>query len=439
MNSKKLGLFGGEPTITQPLPHVIWPPAANSEELYSLQAQRQTDISIKGKTGPIAILENTFQAYLRSGNYSRDPKYCISFNSGTSALLAAYFAIGIEPGDEVICPAITYHAAVSPLFFLRAQPILVDVDPQTWTLNPSLIEAEITPKTKAITVVHQWGHPADLAAIIKLAKKYKLKIVEDCSHAHGSTYQGMYVGTFGDVAVFSLQANKIMFAGEGGLLVTPNPEIHDRATILGHYRDRARDEIISPEYQKYWVTGYGLKLRMAPLSAVTAQFSLDTLPDRIAQRHKCLNYLSQLLSDLPEIQVPITKPDCFRGAWYGYKPIYVQENFSNITRTQYLTALQAEGLDVSEPGSPAFSQLPLFQDKDDHMWHHTTKTRVYHQGEFPIAEKLAATALSLPTFTCWPEDKPIIEKYAAAFHKVHHMQTELAQFFDTTNSEKGKN
>jgi dTDP-4-amino-4,6-dideoxygalactose transaminase len=227
------------------------------------------------------------------------------------------------------------------------------------------------------------------------------------------------VGTFGDIAVFSLQANKIVFAGEGGILVTNSSEYHDRATLLGHYRDRSRDEIVDPFYQQFWVTGYGIKLRMSPYNAITALFSLQLLDEHIANRKKCLEYFAHGLVAFPELTVPQKVGDVDLGAWYGFKPLYDFTKLKGISRDRYIAALKAEGVEVSEPGSPAFSELPLFTIQNDRMFRDRSGKRVYKPGEFPVAEQLAAQGLSLPTFTKWPEDKKIIDQYLAAFAKVH--------------------
>jgi dTDP-4-amino-4,6-dideoxygalactose transaminase len=228
---KKLAINGGSKSVTIPKPHEIWPPKASIRELIELAYQRNKDIGIKGKTGPIKFFEDLFAEFM-----NHKVRYQITFNSGTSALFAAYFAIGLNEGDEVIGPALTYHAALSPLFVLKAHPVLVDIDVNTRCIDVNKIEEKITSKTKAITVVHQWGHPADMDKILLIAKKHNLKIIEDCSHAHGSKYKNELCGTFGDVAIFSLQTNKAMFAGEGGILITNNSEIYNRATLLGHSR-----------------------------------------------------------------------------------------------------------------------------------------------------------------------------------------------------------
>lgn len=411
---KKLAINGGKKSVTIKQPHFIWPPRSTKLEKDALTRQRDTDISIKGSSGPIRNLENAFRNFL-----DNKVKFVITFNSGTSALLAAYFALGIDEQDEVIVPAFTYHAAISPLFILRANPVLVDVDIKTWCIDPEKIEEKITSRTKAITVVHQWGHPADMDKIMRIAKKHKLKIIEDCSHAHGSKYKGKLVGTLGDIAVFSLQANKILFAGEGGILVTNKAKYHDRAVLLGHYRDRARDEIRSKFYQRFWFTGYGLKLRMSPYNAITAIYALKNIKRRIKMRKKALQYFSSKLSQFTEISIPYIAKYADMGAWYGYKPLYQPKKFYNIPRKRYIEALVAEGVEIKEPQSDAISRLPLYTIKGDKMFKNRKNKIIHRPGDYKNAEELADRALSLPTFTDWPGSKKIIDQYILAFKKLH--------------------
>lgn len=416
----KLAIFGGRKIVTIKHPHFVWPPKSDKKEKIALGAQRDIDISIKGRFGPIKELEDKFLKYLDNKR-----KYAITYNSGTSALLAAYFALGIDEGDEVIVPALTFHAAVSPIYFLRANPILVDIDPKTYCIDPNEIEQAITKKTKAITVVHQWGHPADMDRIMAIAKKHNLKVLEDCSHAHGSKYKKRMVGAFGDIAIFSLQANKILFAGEGGVLVTDSNSLHDRATLLGHYRDRARDEIVDKSLQQFWVTGYGLKLRMSPYNAITALYALKKLDQRIKQRGRCLRYLTKKLSIFPELILPYVSPDIEMGGWYGYKVIYDASKFHDVPIGKYVSALAAEGVEVKLTDTPSFSDLPLFTIREDKMYKDRHYKRIYHKGQFPVAENLGDNAFKFPTFTDWAKSKKIIDQYFKAFKKIHANYNEL--------------
>lgn len=171
---------------------------ADEAELSEPAAQRNTDISIKGNSGPIGRLEDDFLAFLDGG-----ARFAVTFNSGTSALFAAYFALRVREGVDVVGPALTYHAALSPVFALRGDVVLADIDPHTRGLDPKALQAALTEHTKVVTVVHQWGHPCDMDAILRIAERHGLRVLEDCSHAHGSRYKGRPVGTFGDAAVFS--------------------------------------------------------------------------------------------------------------------------------------------------------------------------------------------------------------------------------------------
>lgn len=251
-----------------------------------------------------------------------------------------------------------------------------------------------------------------------MQKKNNLKVIEDCSHAHGSKYKDKLVGTFGDVAVFSLQTNKAMFAGEGGILVTNNQAIHDRATLVGHYRDRSKKEILDPLYHKYWVTGFGLKLRMSPFNALVAQNSLLNFKKIISNRHKCLKYLTKKLkSEIDFIEPPVIASNVNMGAWYGYKPIYKPEKLNNIPREKFVEIANAEGTQISAPSGGVLSEQPLYHDKYVELFpkfeRHQNKVKDTRNAVF-----LETHSLSFPTFSDWKKDKKIIDQYIAIFKKI---------------------
>lgn len=416
----KLALNGGSKAISVPQPHEIWPPPPTKEELTELATQRLSDISIKGRTGIIEELEEQFIGFL-----DNQMKYCITFNSGTSALLAAYFALGIEENDEVIGPALTYHAALSPVYILKGNVVLVDIEPVSRCIDPKKIEAAITEKTKIITVVHQWGHPADMDQILQISNKYNLKVLEDCSHAHGSRFKGKLCGTFGDIGVFSFQAAKMIFAGEGGLLVTNNQYYHDRATLLGHYRDRSKEEIECPELQKYWVTGFGLKLRMSPLNAVVAKHSILNFSKRKQERHKCLKYFAERLKEIDYLEPPPVSPNVDMGAWYGFKPLYKKEKLGGIDINKLVKALQAEGMEVKRASAPVLSTQPLYGSENNLMFTRRSGKRINRPEYTPTALMIQNESLSLPTFYNWEVDKQVIDQYIDAFYKIKENFLEL--------------
>ena len=426
--SQTLALLGGPKAITKPLPHEVWPPAATQEELAELANQRMVDISIKGRTGIIKDFEEMFLDFLE-----HKMRHAVSFNSGTSALLAAYFAMGIDEGDEVIGPALTFHAALSPAFLLRANIVLADVRTDTRCIDAAEIPKLINERTRVITVVHQWGHPAEMDVILDVARKHSLMVLEDCSHAHGSRFKGRLCGTFGDAAVFSLQAAKMVYAGEGGILVTNNQRLYDRATLLGHFRVRSREDIADPTLQKYWVTGFGQKLRMSPLNAVVAKHALLQFPHRKLERHKCLSYFGdRLRGNVPYLDVPSTVGDVDMGAWYGFKPLYRGERLNRVCLAHVITALQAEGMEIARASAPVLKRQPLYAEVPDQMFP-TRTNKVVSKWPTPSADRIERDSLSLPTFTNWESDRDLIDAYVEAFVKVYENRDVLGDVARATS------
>ena len=430
-NRNKLAQFGGTPCINTRSPHEVWPPPPTTEELDEICSQRRRDISIKGRSSIIREFEEQFLCFLEGHR-----KYAVTFNSGTSALFAAYFALGVTEDDEVVGPALTFHAALSPAYTLRANVVLVDIDVNTRCIDVNRIEEAITGKTRVITVVHQWGHPADMDRVMEIARKHKLYVIEDCSHAHGSRYKSKPVGTFGDVAVFSLQAAKMIYAGEGGILVTNSESVHDQATLLGHYRDRSRDEIKDPLRQSYWVTGYGQKFRMSPLNAVVAKHSLRHFPERKRQRHLALEYLSSQLKHFSFLSIPSRSTDIDMGAWYGFKPLYNPEALHGISIEVFLRALQAEGLEISMASAPVLATQPLYSSERNPLFPNHKGRKIAKRFSLKNAELVQERSLSLPTFNSWPNDKALIDLYVTAFEKVQKNAGALYEYYEGGKQQK---
>lgn len=420
----ELAIFGGIPIIEETKPHFSWPEITEKDINDVINQLKSGEISVYGKTGILKEFEENFSKY-------HNMKYGIATNSGTTALLSAFFACNIGTGDEVIAPTYTFLATATPIFHVNAKPVLIDCEESTGNIDPQEIEKKITSRTKAVVINHTWGHPCEMDKIVDICKKYNLYLIEDCSHAHGALYKGRKVGTFGDVSCFSLQGNKIVSAGEGGILLTNSKEIYERATLLGHYRDRSKQEVTLPFYKQFIKTGYGLKLRIHVVGAVLALNSLNRLDQNIEDRNNTLNYFSQELEQFSFIKPPVTKKGMHRGAFYGYKPHYIKEKFHNIPLEKFVEALQKEGVDVKKPGSKPLHLLPLFQQLNqgiyEESWPRVSKDHIksyYRRGDFPIAEKFYSTTMSFPTFTKL-ESKKMIDKYILAIKKVQDNVDEL--------------
>lgn len=410
-----LALLGGRPTVTHPGPHFTWPPM-DREATAEVLEQLGTAISIYDCSGVIAELENHLADYF-------GVRHALLTSSGTAALYDLYAAAQIRPWDEVIVPAYTFFATVTPLLHLGAVPVLADCD-ANGNLDPLDIEHRITGRTVAIMVTHMWGTPADVPALKALADAHGLMLLEDGSHAHGATFRDRKVGTFGLGAAFSMNGPKPLSAGEGGFLLTDDDELYYRALLHGQYNKRCTREIPKdhPLYP-YAVTGMGLKHRIHPLAASIALDQLYHLDDYLVGRAEIAQFLTTELHDVPGIRVPSVS-NKLQPSWYGLILQYQPQGLGGLPVERYFEALQAEGCaEADRPGSTCpLNLLPLFQNPGE-LFPSFEGARAYGPGDFPRAEAFHAAAIKLPVWHR-SEDLPLVTQYIEAIRKVS------ARFFD---------
>lgn len=410
--NEELAIHDGDPAVTVEKPHFEWPLLDETDaEAVKRYITDGRPLSIDGKEDIVADLEEDFADWI-------DVEYALSTNAGTTALYEAYFALDLDPGDEVIAPAYTFLATVTPLFHVNAVPVLADADPVTGNVSPESIRENVTEQTAAIVVTHMWGHPAEMDEIMTIADEHDLQVVEDCSHAHGAEYRGRKVGTFGDVAAFSLQGKKMLQGGEGGLLVTDDEEIYQRALMLGHYRNRTRDEVDRDPLADFNRTGYGLKFRIHPLAALIAHRELDRIDERIAERNAKLSYFTDALRELDLVEPPETQDHVFRGAYYGYKPRIRTDTIDGVNLEDFIRAMDAENMKAKRPGSKPLNRYPLFQRRlDGFSTYNPGRDRpLYEPGDFEVAERHWGQMVSMPPFLS--EETELVDQYVAAFRKI---------------------
>ena len=226
-----------------------------------------------------------------------DARYAVGVNSGTSAILLSLMALGVSAGDEIIVPSHTFIATASPSVFLGARPIYVDIDPETYTIDPNEVQRALSPKTKAIIPVHLYGHPCDMDALSSLAKEHGLYVVEDACQAHGALYKGNRVGSLADVACFSFYPAKNMTVlGDGGMATTNSEELARKIRMMA---DHGRTE-------KYIHTMLGLNFRMSEIHAAIGREQLRHIDEWNNRRREIASQYNQLLCDL-ELVIPIEK------------------------------------------------------------------------------------------------------------------------------------
>ena len=246
--------------------------------------------------------------------------YGIFHGSGTSALLAAYFGLGLSRGCEVLVPTNTFRATVTPLLLLGIRPVPCEADPETGCLDARDAERRITRRTEAIAVTHLWGHPADMDQVMRVARRHGLAVVEDASHAHGGIWGGRPVGSFGDVAVFSLGTKKMISGGMAGILVTRDRAIYERALILGQPKPSVEPQVLTPDLRAYVPSGWGANLRGSPLAAALAADHLRRLPETIRIKNANIASLGAAVRrHLPDLAMPFRGPRFEGGTWYAVR------------------------------------------------------------------------------------------------------------------------
>lgn len=407
----KLALLGGEKTVSEDSGKVATVPLVPEKAYAKIEALcRAGEISFSSSVGEF---ERRYADYIGC-------KYGICVTNGTTSIFSGLFGVGVRPGDEVIVPSFTFWASVGPVAALGAVPVFADIDPDTHLLTAETIEKKITPKTKAVLVVHTWGNPVDMPSVMALAKKHNLKVVEDCSHAHGSTVNGVKVGCFGDVGCFSMQGSKTLPAGEGGILVTSDRDVYERALALGHY-----DRLGGTQFENYSLTGFGFKFRAHPLAIAIADASLDTLDELNALRSKNAAYLEKLVSDLPYITTQKVLDGCKRIYSYHYVR-YNPEYLENLNLNTLLMALSAEGVSCGSCGYGFLHKSALYTG--DNMITGKPFAEGYKPSDdLPNTDYLAARAFMMaPRFET--ECTAHVEQYAAAYHKIAENIDELIKY-----------
>jgi perosamine synthetase len=237
-------------------------------------------------------------------------KYGIAVSNGSVALDAAVVALGIGQGDEVILPTFTIISCAAAIVRAGAVPVVVDCDPDTWNMDVSQIESKITSRTKAIMVVHIYGLPVDMEPVLDLAEKYGLQIIEDAAEMHGQTYKGRPCGSFGAISTFSFYPNKHITTGEGGMLLVDDEPLAERCRSL-------RNLCFQPQ-QRFIHEELGWNLRMTNLQAAMGVAQLERLDEFVDRKRRMGHVYTELLSDIPGLQLPVPKTDYASNIYWVY-------------------------------------------------------------------------------------------------------------------------
>lgn len=347
-------------------------------------------------------------------NYTGSP-FVRNHMNGTSALTSMYFAVDLPAGSEILVPSYTFFATCLPMRLFGCVPVFVDIDPKTACLSLEDAKRKLTPRTKAITVMHSWGMPCELDLIAGWAKEKGLILLEDAAQAHGASMQGKKVGTWGAMGIFSFQASKLVPAVEGGMGLYSTREYSERATTFGHYDYPIMFPADSP-LRGYQGSGFGQKYRMHPLAAALARQQLKQLDAHNAIARRNVKELNQQLTQLEGITEPFERPDQQR-VYYFANMLFIDFKKLGFSRQQLIKALTAEGVPVKIWDYPEQHKLKVYSEAK--WWHHTPTIPESMPGD----EYVNANHIMLPLF--YGEAPELNAQYAKAFQKIWMHRNEL--------------
>ena len=318
-------------------------------------------------------------------------KHAVAVSSGTAALHLIVRALDVGPGDEVLVPSFTFAASVNAILYEHATPVFVDVEPETYNLDPEDLERKITPRTKAIMAVDIFGHPAEWNELLRIAEKYGLKIIDDSCEALGAEYEGRKIGQFGDAAAFAFYPNKQMTTGEGGIIVTDDDEI---ARLARSMRNQGRGEMGAwLEHERL-----GFNYRMDEMSAALGVSQLRRIETFLQKRERVANLYTEMLRNFDWVRPPVVKSNV-RMSWF----VYVVTLAEGLERGPVMREMEAMGI----PSRGYFAPI--------HLQPYVRRMLGTEPGTLPVTERISKRTIALPFHNNLTTDE--VERVVEALHQ----------------------
>lgn len=344
---------------------VYQPQLGNKEKEYVMDCLDSTWISSKGKY--VSAFEKKFAEYIQIN-------YATTVSNGTVALHLALLALGIGEGDEVIVPTFTYVASVNAIAYTGAKPVFVDSLESTWQMDSEDVRRKITPKTKAVMAVHLYGHPCQMDELVEISKENNIFLIEDCAEAVGTLFQGKHVGTFGDISTFSFFGNKTITTGEGGMVVTNDQTLYDRAT---HFKGQGL-----AKHREYWHDVIGYNYRMTNICAAIGLAQLENIENILKQKRTIAMWYKKAFEGT-NIKFHIEAKDTFHSYWM------CSILFPNSLKREWIREeMKKSGIETRPLFYPVHT-MPMYSTKYE---------------KHPIAEKLGWAGINLPSYPELTED-----------------------------------
>jgi dTDP-4-amino-4,6-dideoxygalactose transaminase len=416
--SEKLALLGGPPAIPEKFPP--YNPYGPEEA-----AAAQKVIA----SGVLSKFLGTWHEDFYGGEKVREferawaqyfqVSHAVTVNSATSGLIAAVGALGVEPGDEIVVTPWTMCATATAILVWNAIPVFADIEPETFNLAPKSLEAKITPRTRAVLVADIFGHAADLDAIMALAQKYGLKVIEDAAQAPAALYHGRYVGTIADIGVFSLNYHKHIHTGEGGVCVTHDPVLAERMQLIRNHGEA----VVAGKGVTDLTNIVGFNFRLGEIEAAMGIEQLKKLKRLTDAKSRAGARLSAGLAGLQGLQTPEVKEGCTH-VYYVY-PLKIEVNALGVSRARIAAALRAEGVPGVTEGYTNIHLLPMYQKKVAYGRKGFPWVKEiypgnisYEKGICPVAEDLHDRAMMGLPLCLHNYSDPETDLVIRAFHKV---------------------
>jgi len=411
--SEQPAISGGSPVRTVSFPG--WPVIAENEERAWMKVLRGGKWNrLDGDSA--REFEDTWARALGA-------KHCLATANGTSALIISLGALGIGPGDEVIVPPYTFVATVNAVLMHYAIPVFVDTDPDTLQIDARKIEAAITPRTRCILPVHLGGSPADMDAILEIGRKHKLPVIEDACQAHLAEWRHRKVSTLGALGCFSFQASKNLNSGEGGAILTNDSDLY---RVCQSFHNNGRGDTGSG----FGYVRNGANLRITEFQAVLLTEQFKRVEEQSRRREQNAAYLTAQLSEIPGIHPARMYPGATRNAYHLYMLRYQREGFANLPRSQFLKALEAEGIPCSSGYTP-LNKEPFLKNTFDSRGYRAIYPAKQLDGwlernQCPVNDQLCEEAVWF-TQTMLLGPRSDMDQIAEAVRKIHRHAPALAK------------
>ncbi len=428
INSNKLAILNGQKTIKKKFKKYI--SIGKEERSAALKVLKKGVLSdYLGEKDPKFYGGEQVKKFERYIQKFFNVKHAITTNSWTSGLVAAVGAIGVEPGDEVIVTTWTMCATATSILHWNAIPVFADIDEDTYTIDPKSIEKNISKYTKAIIAVDIYGHPTKMREILKIARKYNLKVISDAAQAPGAIYEKKYAGTLGDIGGFSLNCHKHINTGEGGILVTNNDIYAERLRLIRNHAEAVVDETIN----NHTPNMIGHNFRLGEIESAIGLQQFKKLKKKVRRRQQIARYLNKNLGKLKGITTPKIEKNCTHS-FYIYA-IQIDKKITKIKKEIIFKALKAEGLDNLIDKYFNLHLLPMYQKKlaygtKGFPWKSNISKRniSYKKGICPVAERLNKDKLIIIELCVYEFNNSELKQLVNCFKKVWANLDSLKKF-----------